>query len=256
VASDVTAARAAFRALHHERCFVLPNPWDVGGVRRLERLGFRALASTSSGCALALGLEDGEISLDQALSHLRFLVSTTELPINADFENGFADDPAGVARNVTAAIATGVAGISIEDRRRRGGLYGTTDAVARVAAARDAIARSGADVMLIARCEAFLAGSPDLERMIARLRAFVSAGADCVYAPGVLDVEPVRRIVEAVAPVPVNVLLHRPGVTVAQLAAAGVRRVSVGGVLARASWNAFDRIAASLANDGALPAQG
>jgi len=253
MARDVAAARAAFRDLHREGCFVLPNPWDLGGVRRLERLGFAALASTSSGCALALGLEDGEITLEDALAHLRFLCAATDLPINADFENGFADDAPGVARNVAAALETGVAGISIEDRHRRGGLYGTAEAVERVAAARAAIDRSGTDVMLIARCEAILAGSADLDRTIARLRAFAGAGADCVYAPGVLALDDVRRVVDAVAPVPVNVLLYRPGVTVAELAAAGVRRVSVGGVLARASWNAFEHVAASLARDGALP---
>ncbi len=251
---DVAAARAAFRALHREGCFVLPNPWDLGGVRRLEGLGFRALASTSSGCALSLGLEDGEITLEQALAHLRFLCAATDLPVNADFENGFAPDARGVADNVAAALETGIAGISIEDRERRGDLYELDAAVARVAAARGAIARSGADVMLIARCEAFLRGSTDLDAAIERLRAFVAAGADCVYAPGVLAIDQVRRLVDAVAPVPVNVLLHRPGVTVAELAAAGVRRVSVGGVLARASWNAFDRIASSLAEYGTLPA--
>ncbi len=233
---------------------MLPNPWDVGGVRRLERLGFRALASTSSGCALALGLEDGEITLDQALAHLRFLCATTELPINADFENGFAPDARGVADNVRLALETGVAGISIEDRERLGDLYAFDTAVARVAAAREAIARSGADTVLVARCEAFLAGRTDLDEVIARLRAFASAGADCVYAPGVLALDDVRRLVDAVAPTPVNVLMHRPGVTVAELAAAGVRRISLGGVLARASWNAFDRIARSVADNGALPA--
>ncbi len=253
MASDVAAARAAFRALHRQGCFVLPNPWDVGGVRRLERLGFRALASTSSGCALALGLEDGEITLDDALAHLQFLCAATELPVNADFENGFARDERGVAENVAAALDTGIAGISIEDRERRGDLYAFDAAVARVAAAHDAIAGSGHDVVLVARCEAFLAERTDLDEVIERLRAFVAAGADCVYAPGVLQIAQVRRLVDAVAPAPVNVLLHRPGITVAELAAAGVRRVSVGGVLARAAWNAFDRVAVALAEDGALP---
>ncbi|HZO93226.1 MAG TPA: isocitrate lyase/phosphoenolpyruvate mutase family protein [Candidatus Baltobacteraceae bacterium] len=251
--ADVAAKRAAFRALHAQGCFVLPNPWDVGGIRRLERRGFRALATTSSGFAASLGLDDGEITLDDVLSHMRAMSAATDLPVNADFENGFADDPAGVARNVTEAVSTGVAGVSIEDRERLGDLYAFDAAVERVAAAREAIARTGDDVLLIARCEAFLTGRTDLDEVIARLRAFAAAGADCVYAPGVLDLHDVRRIVDAVAPVPVNVLLHQPGTTVAELASAGARRVSIGGGLARAAWRAFDAMADALVHDGRLP---
>ncbi len=253
MAVDVAAKRAAFRALHAQGCFILPNPWDVGGIRRLERRGFPALATTSSGFAAMLGLEDGEITLDDALSHMHAMSAATDLPINADFENGFADDAAGVAQNVAEAVSTGVAGVSIEDRERLGDLYGFEAAVERVAAARDAIAGTGRDVMLIARCEAFLTGHTDLDEVIARLRAFVAAGADCVYAPGVLDLHDVRRIVGAVAPVPVNVLLNQPGTTVAELGAAGVRRVSIGGGFARAAWRAFDAMADSLVRDGRLP---
>ncbi len=253
MAVDVAAKRAAFRALHAAGCFVLPNPWDVGGIRRLERRGFRALATTSSGFAASLGLDDGEITLDDALSHMHVMAAATDLPVNADFENGFADDAAGVARTIADAVSTGVAGISIEDRVRRGDLYGFDVAVERVAAARDAIAKTREDVMLIARCEAFLTSRTDLDEVIARLRAFAAAGADCVYAPGVIDLPDVRRLVDAVAPVPVNVLLMDPGMSVAELGAAGVRRVSIGGGLARAAWRAFDAFADSLVRDGKLP---
>jgi len=222
-------------------------------VRRLERLGFQALATTSSGCAWSLGYEDGETTLEETLAHFRLLCSATALPINADFENGFADDLDAVARNVAAAVETGIAGLSLEDRARRGDLYSLDAAVARVAAAHEAIAQLDNDVVLVARCEAFLTGRTDLDEVIERLRAFSEAGADCVYAPGVLASDDVRRLVAAVAPVPVNVLLHRPETNVAELRDLGVRRVSVGGVLAKASWSAFDHVALSLARDGALP---
>jgi len=253
VSRDAAAKRAAFRALHAEGCFVVPNPWDLGSLRRLERRGFRALATTSSGSAWSLGREDGELTLDETLAHVALLAAATDLPLNADFENGFADDPDGVARNVALAVRTGVAGLSIEDRARRGALYDDDVAVRRVAAAREAIARSGEDVLLVARCEAFLADREDLDFAIARLRAYAGAGADCVYAPGIERLADAARIVDAVAPVPVNVLLHTPWTTVDELARAGVRRVSVGGALAKAAWKAFDAAADALAQRGTLP---
>ncbi|HTI67100.1 MAG TPA: isocitrate lyase/phosphoenolpyruvate mutase family protein [Caulobacteraceae bacterium] len=249
---DVAAKRAAFRALHREGCFVLPNPWDLGGVRRLEALGFKALASTSSGAALSLGKQDYELTRQEVLDHLRTLAAATDLPLNADFEGGFADAPEGVAQSVALAVDTGVAGLSIEDRAT-GGLYDPTLAAERIAAAREAIDRSGHDVMLVARCEGFLVGVRDLDAVIARLVAFSAAGADCLYAPGVRDLDAVRAVVVAVAPKPVNVLMAWPDMRVADLAEAGVRRVSVGGALARAAWAGFDRAAQALATEGTLP---
>jgi 2-methylisocitrate lyase-like PEP mutase family enzyme len=249
---DVAAKRAAFRALHREGCFVLPNPWDLGGVRRLEALGFKALASTSSGAALALGKQDYELTRREALDHLRYIAAATDLPLNADFEGGFADAPEGVAESVRLCVDTGVCGLSIEDREGAG-LYDRPLAVERVAAARAAIDATGKDVILVARCEGYLAGVRDLDEVIARLTAFAAAGADCLYAPGVRDLDEVRTIVQAVAPKPVNVLMAWPGMKVSELAEAGVRRVSVGGALARAAWAAFDRAAEALAAEGAFP---
>lgn len=247
----LTARRARFRDLHRSGCFVLPNPWDAGSARRLEALGFPALASSSSAAAMALGLTDYEISLDQCLDHLTMLCAATDLPVNADFENGFADSPSEVAENVTRAIATGITGLSVEDQHG-GQLYPFDLAVARIAAARAAIDASGADVMLVARTEGRLwnLSTPDEARE--RLVAFAESGADCLYAPGPTDLDEIAAIVAAVAPKPVNILLMNPDMRVADLAALGVRRVSTGGALANAAWRGFDEAAAKLAADAGL----
>jgi 2-methylisocitrate lyase-like PEP mutase family enzyme len=255
MAMDLAARRAAFRSLHKEGCFVLPNPWDVGSARRLERLGFKALASTSSGYAWSMGRQDGELSRDEVLSHLRVLCVATELPVNADFEAGFADDPEGVAANVALVVATGVAGLSIEDRTGRE-LYELGLAVERIRAAREAIDRTGEDVLLVGRSEGFLIGQTDLDATIRRLVAYADAGADCLYAPGITDISAIATVVSAVAPKPVNVLLIASDMRVSELAAAGVRRVSVGGSLAAAAWKGFDQAAQMLIEDGRMPARG
>jgi 2-methylisocitrate lyase-like PEP mutase family enzyme len=249
---DLQSKRAAFRALHEQGCFVLPNPWDVGGVRRLEKRGFKALASTSAGAAWALGRNDGELTRDDVLEHLRLLCGATDLPVNADFESGFADEPEAVAANVTLALDTGVAGLSIEDRVGRS-LYEQPLAVERIKAAREAIARSSPDVMLIGRSEGYLIGRTELAATVDRLVAYADAGADCLYAPGITDLAAIRTLVSAVAPKPVNVLLIGPHMRVADLADAGVRRVSVGGALAAAAWAAFDQAVRLLTDEGTLP---
>ena len=244
--SALAERRAAFRALHERGCFVLPNPWDRGSAVRLADLGFRAIASSSSAAALALGLRDYQISLDQCLDHLKMLCDATDLPVNADFENGFADTPAGVAENVTRAIATGIAGISVEDQHG-GALYPVDLAVERIAAARAAIDASGADVMLVARTEGRLWDLSTASEAIDRLVAFADAGADVLFAPGATDADEIAAIVRAVAPKPVNVLLmNAVTLTIPELGALGVRRVSVGGALANAAWRAFDAAAKEL----------
>jgi 2-methylisocitrate lyase-like PEP mutase family enzyme len=250
--TDLRAKRASFRALHQEGCFVLPNPWDVGGIRRLEKAGFKALASTSAGAAWAVGRNDGELLLDEVLKHLRLLSASTDLPINADFEAGFADEPEDVAANVTRAVDTGVAGLSIEDRTGRS-LYELQLAVARIKAAREAITKSGHDVVLVARSEGFLIGQTNLAATIQRLVAYANAGADCLYAPGIRDVPAMGELVSAVAPKPVNALLLGPEMRVASLADIGVRRVSTGGSLAAAAWRGFDNAVHLLIQEGTLP---
>jgi 2-methylisocitrate lyase-like PEP mutase family enzyme len=249
--TDLKAKRAAFRSLHERGCFVLPNPWDIGGVRRLEKLGFAALASTSAGMAWALGLEDGEVACDDVLSHLRLLCDATDLPVNADFEAGFADRPEEVAANVRLALDTGVAGLSIEDRTGRD-LYPLPLAALRIKASREAIDQAGADVVLVGRSEGFLVGRTDIGATIERLVAYADAGADCLYAPGIQDPAHIEAVVAAVAPKPINVLLMGPHMRVADLAAQGVRRVSVGGFLARAAWAGFDQAAERLRDQGTL----
>jgi 2-methylisocitrate lyase-like PEP mutase family enzyme len=244
--------RAQFQALHQQGCFVIPNPWDIGGARRLKKLGFKAIASSSAAAAWTLGKADGEITLEEALDHLRLLCGGVDLPVNADFEAGFADDPEGVARNVTRAVETGVAGLSIEDRTGSD-LYEKALAVERIRAARAAIDATGEQVVLVARTEGFLMGQPNLARTIERLVAFAEAGADCLYPPGVRALADIRQIVQAVAPKPVNILLSTTDATVAELAEAGVRRVSVGGSLAAQAWKAFDAAAEMLAREGRLP---
>ncbi len=238
--------RAGFRKLHERGCFVLPNPWDISSARRLEKLGFAAIASSSSAAALALGLTDYQIDIEQCLNHLTMLVSATDLPVNADFENGFADTPEGVAANVTRAIATGIAGLSIEDQHG-GALYPLDHAVERIAAARAAIDATGENVMLVARTEGRLWGLSTAQEAIDRLVAYAAAGADCLYAPGVTDIEEIAAQVRAVAPKPINVLIMNADMRVADLAEVGVRRVSVGGALANAAWRGFDEAAEALA---------
>ena len=243
----VREKRAAFRALHRQGCFVLPNPWDVGSARLLEHLGFAALASSSAGFAWTQGRPDYAVTRADVLGHLKSLCDAVDLPVNADFESGFAVDPEGVASNVALAIETGVAGLSIEDRDATPtGLHALPFAEARIRAARSAIDRSGADVILVARTEALLVDPGALTPAIDKLVAFAAAGADCLYAPGVREAADIAAMVRAVAPKPLNVLMFRPGPSVAELADLGVRRVSVGGALARVAWAAMLRAAEQL----------
>ena len=233
----LAAKRARFRALHDSGCFVIPNPWDAGSARLLQHLGFAALASTSSGHAWTTGRPDGAVRLPGVLTYLSALCEATQLPINADFESGFAVDDEALAANVTSAIATGIAGLSIEDNRVDGpGLYDPSTAVARIKTARAAITASGAEVMLVARTEGLLTDPTALTPAIDRLVDFAAAGADCLYAPGVKAKADIAAMVRAVAPKPVNVLMMVPGLSVAELADLGVRRISVGGALARVAW--------------------
>jgi 2-methylisocitrate lyase-like PEP mutase family enzyme len=257
--ASIADRRAVFRTLHQSGCFVLPNPWDAGSALWLQQLGFKALATTSSGCAWSRALPDNGVGLMAMLAHLRAIVEATEVPVNADFENAYADEPAGVAANVTRAVETGVAGLSVEDSTSRADepLYEFDLALARVKAARQAIDRSGSGVLLTARAECFLVGHPDpLEESIRRLSAYAGAGADCVYAPGLKTREQIEVVVRAVAPTPVNVLVGAPGLTVAELAKLGVRRISTGGALARAAWSGFIRAAKQVAEEGRFDALG
>ena len=240
--------RAAFRALHREGCFVLPNPWDAGSARLLQHLGFSALASTSSGYAWTTGRPDYGLNRDEVLDHLRTLCGAVDLPVNADYESGFAHDPEALAANVRLAVDTGVAGLSIEDRDGTPtGLYDTARSVERIRAARAAIDATGSQVILVARTERLLIDNKDVKTAIDKLVAFAAAGADCVYAPGVTKAD-VAAMVRAVAPVPVNMLMSRPGTTVRELADLGVRRISVGGALARVAWTAMLAAAKDLHN--------
>jgi 2-methylisocitrate lyase-like PEP mutase family enzyme len=238
--------RSAFRALHESGCFVIPNPWDLGSARLLESLGFAALASTSSGFAWSTGRPDYGISRDDVLAHLTALSAAVDIPVNADFETGFADDPAGVAANVARAVATGVAGLSIEDRTLAGGLHDRAAAVERVRAARAAIDATGQDVLLVARAEVLLTDPTQVTNAIDKLVAFADVGADCLYAPGLANKEDIVATVRAVAPRPVNVLMASPKFTVAELADLGVRRISVGGALARVTWAALIKAAQAM----------
>ena len=249
--TDLDARRAAFRDLHRAGCFVLPNPWDGGTALRCAKAGFRALASTSAGAAWALGLEDGAMGVDQVLDHLRFLCGVTDLPVNADFEAGFADTPDGVAANVARCVGTGVAGLSIEDRAGAA-LIPFEAAVARMRAARAAVDRTGADVVLVGRCEAYLMDPLDMGEVVRRLRAYGEAGADCLYAPGLRTLDAVAHLVRAVD-LPVNANLTGTGLSVAEMAGVGVRRVSVGVALAQATYGAFDGFVGRLAAEGRLP---
>jgi 2-methylisocitrate lyase-like PEP mutase family enzyme len=243
--------RKTFRELHASGCFVIPNPWDVGSARYLQHLGFKAIASTSAGFAFAQGHPDGAVPRDMMLEHLFELAHASDLPLNADYENCYADDLAGVGESVKLAIETGVSGLSIEDGVDRK-LYSVDDAVARVKAARTAIDKAGGDVLLVGRCEGILWGRCDLDETIARLKAYANAGADCLYSPGIKSREQIAAVVNAVAPTPVNVLMSSGAqpLTVSDLAALGVRRISVGGALARVGWGSVMRVAKQIAHEG------
>jgi 2-methylisocitrate lyase-like PEP mutase family enzyme len=251
--SPATGARVErFRRLHEAGCFVMPNPWDIGSARMLVGLGFPAIATTSAGMAWSLGRRDNDISVDLVLAHLRAIAGCVDVPVNADFEDGFSAAPDHVAANVSKAATTGVAGLSIEDSsgNRAEPLYEFGLAVDRIRAARRAIDDSGTGVLLTGRSEGFIAGRPDLPETIKRLVAYAEAGADCLYAPGVRAAGDIAEIVRAVAPKPVNVLVGGDYLTVAQLTDLGVRRISVGGALARAAWTGFLIAAKEIASQG------
>jgi 2-methylisocitrate lyase-like PEP mutase family enzyme len=255
---DATRHRTSFRALHERGCFAIPNPWDVGTARALERLGFQALATTSAGVSFSRGLPDRPdvLTLDAVLEHIAEIVAAVDLPVNADFQSGYASGAHGVAANVRRCVETGVAGLSIEDATgaSAGSLLELPEAVERVVAARAAIDSSGADVLLTARAECFLVGHPEpLRESVRRLQAYSEAGADVLFAPGMSHREDIRTIVESVAPKPVNVLMSANiGLRVGDLAELGVRRVSVGSALARVAWGAFLRAARQIAQDGSF----
>lgn len=245
-----------FRDLHAAGCFVMPNPWDAGSARVLAQLGFRALATTSAGMAWSMGRADNDVSLEDVLAHLRAIVGAVDVPVNADFEGGFAVAPGDVAANVTRAVATGIAGLSIEDSTGNpdAPLFPFELAVERVRAARRAIDASGTGVLLTGRSEGFISGRPELDETLRRLTAYAEAGAECLYAPGIRTPEEIAAVVAAVAPLPVNVLAHTDFATVAELAALGVRRISVGGALARTAWAGWLPAAREIAERGTFTA--
>jgi len=238
----VSDKRAAFREMHHAGCFLLPNPWDAGGARLLERLGYRALATTSAGYAWSQGQADGQLSRDDTLAHMRYMATMSDLPINADFESGFGATPEAVFDSVSLALATGVAGLSIEDSSGDPAqpVRDKAQAVERLQAARAAIDAGGRDTLLVGRAENYFVGRPDLDDTVERLLVYSQAGADCLYAPGLRTREEIQTVVQAIAPKPVNVLIGwNSELTVEALAELGVRRISVGGALARAAWGGF-----------------
>jgi 2-methylisocitrate lyase-like PEP mutase family enzyme len=250
---SVADKRRAFRALHQSGCFVIPNPWNVGSARYMQGLGFKALATTSSGYAHSIGYADGDVTRDMMLAHCREIAQATDIPLNADFEGGYADDPDEVATNVRLCIDTGVAGLSIEDftGNESNPLYDFDLAVKRVRATRDAIDKAGGDVVFTARTEGFIRNRPDLEETIRRLKAFADAGADCLYSPGIKTREQIEATIKAVAPKPINFLNSGTfGYTVSDLAALGVRRISVGGTMARVAMHAFIQSARQIAQAG------
>ena len=254
--TSIADRRRAFRRLHESGCFVIPNPWDAGTARYLQQLGFKALATTSAGTAWSNGVPDGAAGLDATMANVRAIVAATDLPVNADFESGFASTPEGVGANVAACVAAGVAGLSIEDSTGRPDepLFPLPVAVERLRAARAAIHATHTGVMLVGRAECYLVGHPDpLAESLRRLTAYAEAGADVLFAPGIGTRDDIAALVSAVAPRPVNVVVGRNiGLTVADLAALGVRRISVGGALARAAWTGFARAARTIADDGAF----
>ena len=254
---SIADKRRTFVQLHQSGCFVIPNPWDIGSALFLQSLGFKALATTSSGFAWSRGYPDNGISRDMAVEHLHQMVAATDLPINADFESGFASDAKGVEESVRLAVETGVAGLSIEDSTGSAAqpLFEQAVAVERIKAARRAIDQSGGDVLLVGRAECFFVGRPDLDETIARLKAYAEAGADCLYAPGIRTREHIAAAVAAVAPKPFNLLVGSASdLTMQDITALGVRRVSVGGALARSAWGGFMRAAKMLAADGKFDA--
>ncbi len=256
MAAEYQARRAAFRKLHESGCFVIPNPWNIGTARYLRHLGFKALATTSSGLSFSLGLPDGGVPPDVVLQHIAAIVNATELPVNADFENGYAHEPEGVANNVSLCVQTGVAGLSIEDFTgdRTHPLYELPAAVERIRAARRAIDKSGQDVLLTARAECFAGGHPEpLKEAIRRLQAYAEAGADVMFAPGLRAADDMRTLIAELHPKPVNILMSMNfGLKVADLAEIGARRISVGSSLARAAWGGFIRAARVIADEGSF----
>jgi len=254
---SVADKRRAFHELHRSGCFAIPNPWDVGSALYLQHLGFKALASTSSGFAWSQGCHDGGVSRDAVLAHLAALVAATDVPINADFENGYAKTTAELGESVRLAVETGVAGLSIEDSTGDGArpLFELETAVERMRAARRAIDAAGGDTLLVGRAECFLVGRPDLDETIRRLLAYADAGADCLYAPGLKTRDEIAKVVAAVTPKPFNLLIgFATPLTMADAAALGVRRVSVGGALARSAWAGFMRAARAIAEEGRFDA--
>jgi 2-methylisocitrate lyase-like PEP mutase family enzyme len=256
--SELEERCRVFHRLHESGCFVIPNPWNVGSARLLVQLGFKALATTSSGFAWSLGRVDGGVSVDEVLAHLRELSAAVPVPISADFEGGFAHDPQGVAMNVATAAATGIAGLSIEDSSGNPAnpLFDFPLALERIHAAREAIDKSGRRLVLTARSEGFVRGRPDLAETIRRLVAYKEAGADCLFAPGLRNTSDIKAIVDAAAPKPVNVLMGSDFATVATLAELGVRRISVGGALARAAWTGFFQAAREITEHGTFQSLG
>src|SRR6195256_830413 len=244
--------RAAFRKLHETGCFVLPNPWDVGSARALQHLGFKAIASTSAGYAWSMGRADNRVTLEDVLQHLTALCDAVDLPVNADFEGGFAHKPEKVAANVARAVKPGVAGLSIEDSTGDAAkpLYERAFAIERIKAARAAIDADNSGVLLTGRCEGFLVGQADLDMVVDRLKAYSEAGADCLYAPGIKTKEQISAVVKAVHPKPVNLLIGSSGLSVTEAAELGVRRISVGGSLARMAWAGFMKAAREMADKG------
>jgi 2-methylisocitrate lyase-like PEP mutase family enzyme len=247
---------AEFRRLHESGCFVIPNPWDVGSALVLEQLGFKALATTSAGFAWSLGRRDNGVSLDEALTHFAAVAAAVKVPVNADFERAFATEAEEVGANVARACETGIAGLSIEDSTRQPDepLFEFGLAVNRIRAAREAIDESGTGVLLTGRSEGFISGRPDIDETIRRLRAYADAGADCLFAPGVRNPADIAAIVRAVAPKPVNVVVGANFTSVEQLAALGVRRISVGGSLARLAYSAFLAAATEIREQGTFEA--
>ena len=253
IRSSISDKRRAFRRLHEAGCFVIPNPWDLGSARFLQSLGFKALATTSSGFAWSQGYPDGAVSRETVLAHLRAIVAATDLPVNADFESGFAQDVARVEESVRLAVETGVAGLSIEDSTGDPAkpLYELDEAVERIRAARKAIDDAGGDTLLVGRAECFLVGRPDLQETVVRLKAYSEAGADCLYAPGLLTRDQIATAVASVAPKPLNLLVGSANeLRLEEISALGVRRVSVGGALARTAWSGFMRAARLIAEQG------
>ncbi len=244
--------RATFRKMHETGCFAIPNPYDVGSALALQHLGFKALASTSAGFAWTIGKADNRVTLDEVCTHLTALCAAVDLPVNADFEGGFAHEAEKVGANVARAVKTGVAGLSIEDSTAEAAklLYERAHAIERIKAARRAIDADNSGVLLTGRCEAFLVGHADLDLVIDRLKAYSDAGADCLYAPGIKTREQIAAVVKAVHPKPVNLLIGASGLSIAEAGDLGVRRISVGGSLARSAWAGFMKAAREIADKG------